>query len=181
MKYHLPSLRDWLHTLWVALATVLWMAGLRNFWRDSEVVGFVLRHPKFLEPLIFLTGVVMPIMVLTYIHWFFWGKDNTQLPWWLPSLHSWGEGLWQWGISFVGLAIPFAAIAGFAKQSSEWGMALTGNPFLILRLKPDLIETLTALTLIFWILFMGEAHLARRRIAHWWAKRKAANGDGSES
>lgn len=173
MKYYLPSLKDWLHTLWVVLATSVWMAGLNNFWTDSEIVSFVLLHPEFLRPLIFLTIFVMPLMILSYIHWFLWGKKKSQLPWWLPSVHSWGEGLWQWGISFIGLAIPLKAIAMFAEQSAEWGMTLTGNPFLVFRLKPDLIETLTALTLIFWILFMGEAHLARRRISHWWNARTA--------
>jgi hypothetical protein len=144
------------------------MAGLNNFWTDPEIVSFVLRHPEFLRSLIFLTVCVMPLMILSYIHWFLWGKRTSQLPWWLPSVRSWGEGIWQWGISFIGLAIPFKAIAIFAKQSSEWGVTLTGNPFLVLHLKPDLIETLAALTLIFWFLFMGEAHLARRRITNWW-------------
>ena len=165
---YLPSLKDWLHTLWVALATVVWMAGLKNFWTDPEIVSFVLHHPEFLRSLIFLTVFVMPLMILAYIHWFLWGKRTSQLPWWLPSVRSWGEGLWQWSISFVGFAIPFKAIALFAEKSTEWGMGLTGNPFLVFRLKPDLIETLTVLTLIFWFLFMGEAHLARRRISNWW-------------
>lgn len=42
--------------------------------------------------------LLVPIFVFGHIYQFLWGEPSKHLPWWIPSLRSWLEGLWDWWV-----------------------------------------------------------------------------------
>lgn len=52
-----------------------------------------------------ITGVCIPIFLLAHIYQLLWGEANPKFPKGIPSLRSWGEGVYSWTAIIVCLLI----------------------------------------------------------------------------
>lgn len=170
MRYHLPSFRDWVQTLWLFMLNLVWGAVVRQ--SNGDTYRFLGDHQSLILPWVLTNAFVIPMLIFTYTHWFLWGKKKTGLPSWLPSLRSWGEGLWQWAISWLGLLIPFVVIFLFNLLLMSLSMA-GNNAQDIKAFLVDHLDDQMVMAFIFWFLFVGECHLVRRRLTHWWNNHKS--------
>jgi len=56
-----------------------------------------------------ITGVLIPIFLLSHVHQWLWGERNPKFPKWIPSLRSLGEGAYSWLVLFLCLAIALSS------------------------------------------------------------------------
>lgn len=169
MKFLLPSFKDWLHTLWLFVLVAIWVSLMKWLWNEDRVAFFLRDKYLFLWWCIF-NGMILPILLGTYIHYIFWGKHNPMLPSWFASGRSWVEGIWQWGVIISTLWVVHTIFRvlnyGFNPLQPIGHTSFEVSVFLSLVVN-SIPKPQVPIATIIWFLLMGEAHLARRRLLDW--------------
>jgi hypothetical protein len=66
-----------------------------------------------------ITGVLIPIFLLSHVHQFLWGERNLKFPKWIPSLRSLGEGAYSWLVLFLCFAMSFSYAVNLQPNSYQ--------------------------------------------------------------
>lgn len=54
----------------------------------------------------------MPIFFFSHLYQWLWGEPSPKPPKWIPSLRSWGEGIWTWVVFLMGICVGISVIFG---------------------------------------------------------------------
>lgn len=119
------TIKDILNALWLILLMVIWVLAGTGTGYTGLALNALFPNGFFLIAAGFLITFPLPVVIFAYIHYFLWGKADTNKPQWIASNASMHEATWQW---FIGVVASIAALIMFALLTAVTGGTLNPEP-----------------------------------------------------